>query len=153
MKFQMPHSEESLAQMNPKLANQWHPTKNGELTPYNVSIGSGKKVWWKCPKGKDHEWNAKIYDRNNGIGCPICSNRKIVRSNSLATLNPRLTREWHPNKNDNLTPQEVGIGSGKKVWWKCSKGHEYEALIYNRARGTQCSYCSGRKTLNLDLWK
>jgi len=33
----MPHSEESLAQTNPELANQWHPIKNGELTPYNVS--------------------------------------------------------------------------------------------------------------------
>jgi len=143
----MPHSEESLAQMNPELANQWHPTKNGELTPYNVSIGSGKKVWWKCPKGKDHEWNAKIYHRNNGIGCPICSNRKIVRSNSLATLNPRLTREWHPNKNDDLTPQEVGIGSGKKVWWKCPKGedHEWMTRVVARSNGKNCPICSGHK--------
>jgi len=130
-----------------ELANQWHPTKNGELTPYNVSIGSGKKVWWKCPKGKDHEWNAKIYHRNNGIGCPICSNRKIVRSNSLATLNPRLTREWHPNKNDDLTPQEVGIGSGKKVWWKCPKGedHEWMTRVVARSNGKNCPICSGHK--------
>jgi hypothetical protein len=38
------------------LAKQWHPTKNNELTPFDVSKGSDKKVWWKCEKGKDHEW-------------------------------------------------------------------------------------------------
>jgi len=66
---------------------------------------------------------------------------------------PHLVKEWHSTKNGDLTLNDLTHGSKKKVWWKCSKGHEYEALIYNRARGTQCSYCSGRKTLNLDLWK
>ena len=86
-----------LATLNPTLANEWHPTKNGELTPNKVTPSSGKKVWWKCPKGNDHEWQAIIANRNKGIGCPICSNQKVARSNCLGTVNPELSKS---NAND-----------------------------------------------------
>lgn len=33
-----------LAVVNPKLAAEWHPTKNGSLTPDMVTKGSNKKV-------------------------------------------------------------------------------------------------------------
>lgn len=65
--------EKSLAYKSPELAKQWHLTKNGTLTPYDVTCGSGKKVWWQCSKG--HEWQAAIYSRSNGNGCPICARR------------------------------------------------------------------------------
>lgn len=35
-----------LATINPKLAAQWHPTKNGDLKPTQVTANSGYKVWW-----------------------------------------------------------------------------------------------------------
>ncbi|MCR8666237.1 zinc-ribbon domain-containing protein [Aestuariibaculum sp. M13] len=143
----MLHSEKSLAETNPELADQWHPTKNGGLSPFDVSPRSSMAVWWKCPKGDDHEWKTRITHRNNGVGCPICSNRKIVKSNSLATLNPNLAKEWHPTKNDNLTPYDVGIGSSTKVWWKCSKGedHEWKTTVVHRTNGKGCPICSGHK--------
>lgn len=99
---------------NPELAKQWHPTKNGGLTPFDVGQGSSKKAWWKCPKGDDHEWMATVSSRNSGVGCPICSNKKVVKSNSLRTTNPELTSEWHPEKNNELTPDHVTSGSHKK---------------------------------------
>ena len=34
--------------LNPALAKEWHPTKNGDLTPKKILPKSGKKVWWKC---------------------------------------------------------------------------------------------------------
>jgi len=80
----------------------------------DVIPGSYKKAWWKCPKGNDHIWQATIEDRNNGTGCPICSNKKVVKSNCLATLNPTLAKEWHPTKNNELTPDKVTSSSGKK---------------------------------------
>jgi len=67
-----PPKGKSLAEVNPELAKQWHSTKNGNLTPFDVSAGSHNKVWWKCSKGDDHEWEASIKSRNNGNGCPIC---------------------------------------------------------------------------------
>ena len=37
-----------LENLNPELSKQWHPTKNGKLTPSNVTTGYSKKVWCKC---------------------------------------------------------------------------------------------------------
>ena len=82
MKPKNPNPGESLAELNPELARQWHPTKNDNLSPYDVTPNSQKKVWWKCPKGDDHEWDAIVADRNNGIGCAVCSNYKVVESNT-----------------------------------------------------------------------
>ena len=145
-----PEAGQSLADVNPELAKQWHPTKNGDLTPHDVRAGSTVKAWWKCPEGDDHEWDAVIADRHRGIGCAICSNYKVVKSNSLATLNPELASEWHPTKNKDLTPDDVHPGSAKKVWWKCSKGddHEWQAVIYSRTGGKGCPICDGKKVVN-----
>ncbi|MBQ2723724.1 MAG: hypothetical protein IJF72_03640, partial [Clostridia bacterium] len=138
--------ENDLATTNPQLASEWHPTKNGNLTPQQVTRGSNKKVWWKCKKG--HEWQADVSDRSQGQGCPYCSNKKVLAGeNDLATTNPQLASEWHPTKNGNLTPQQVTSGSDKKVWWKCSKGHEWQAIIGDRNKGKGCPYCSGKKVL------
>lgn len=139
-----------LATINPRLAKEWHPTKNNELTPNNVTPSSGKKVWWKCAKGDDHEWDAVIANRNKGIGCPICSNQKVARSNCLGTVNPEFVKEWHPTKNGELTPYDVLPYAGKKVWWKCLKGddHEWQASIANRNYGRNCPVCAGQKVAN-----
>jgi len=54
------------------LARQWHPTKNGTLTPDNITPGSGKQVWWKCKDG--HEWRTAVHVRTlQGSGCPVCA--------------------------------------------------------------------------------
>ena len=47
------------------LLTQWHPVKNGPLTPRQVSYGSRQKIWWLCPKG--HAWQAAVYTR---VGVP-----------------------------------------------------------------------------------
>ena len=136
----------SLATLNPELAKQWHPTKNGALTPYDVLISSGKKVWWKCPKGDDHEWQARVDARNRGNGCGVCSGKVVVRSNCLATLNPALAKEWHPSKNENLTPYDVIPGTHKKVWWQGKCGHEWQTTIGHRTRrGQGCPQCKGKR--------
>ena len=137
--------ENDLATTNPQLASEWHPTKNGTLTPQQVTRNSNKRVWWLCSKNKQHEWQTSINSRS---GCPFCSNKKIIiGENDLATINPQLASEWHPTKNGTLTPKDVTIGSDKKVWWKCEKGHEWQAHIYDRKNGKGCLECSKeRKT-------
>ena len=138
-----PFLELSLESLNTSLAKEWHPTKNGSLTPKDVTIGTGKKVWWLCSKG--HEWEAVIGSRNNGLGCPYCSNKKVNDENCLQTINPTLAKEWHPTKNHDLSPNDVTANSNKKVWWLCSKGHEWEAIISTRNKGSNCPYCSSHK--------
>ena len=61
----------SLFEKRPELLSEWHPTKNGTLSPDSISFGSGQKIWWQCAKG--HEWQAQIYARVAGAGCPICA--------------------------------------------------------------------------------
>jgi len=133
---------ESLAVKNPDVSMQWHPTKNGDLTPHDVTTGSGKKVWWQCEKG--HEWEATVDKRSHGRGCPYCAGKRASIENCLKTISPDLSKQWHPNKNGSLTPDGITMGSRKKVWWACEKGHEWESLISNRLKGQGCPYCSGR---------
>ena len=137
-----------LLTVNPELAAEWHPEKNGVLTPFDVSPGSGKFAWWLGRCG--HEWQARIDTRHRGTKCPVCSSggRKVLNSgNDLLTVNPELAAEWHPEKNGNLTPSDVGPGSGKIVWWLGSCGHEWQASINNRFKGSGCPICAGRKVI------
>ena len=64
----------SLAEVYPKIAAQWHYQKNGEISPDSITSGSSQCVWWMCEKG--HEWEAVIYSRTAGRGCPICNNER-----------------------------------------------------------------------------
>ena len=135
---------------NAKLMAEWNWDKNNELKfdPNALTLGSHKKVWWKCRK--EHEWQAAIKDRNNGRGCPYCVGKIVLKGyNDLQSVNPTLAKEWNYEKNNGLTPMDVTPGSNKKVWWKCSKGHEWQALIYNRQRGNSCPIC--RKTKNKEV--
>jgi len=67
---------------------------------------------------------------------------------NLYVLKPNLVKEWHPTKNAGIKPQEVTPGSGKKVWWICEQGHEWEAAVYSRNTGSVCPYCSNSKSPN-----
>ena len=142
----LPSAENNLAGNHPTLAGEWHPTKNGELVPSNVTPGSGKKVWWVCKRG--HEWRACVQDRSYGKGCPYCAGKKVSADNNLAAKIPGLSVEWHPTKNGSLKPSDVTPGSAKKVWWICDLGHEWCAAIYNRTRrrSTGCPVCHRSKS-------
>jgi hypothetical protein len=64
-----------LATKNPELIKEWHPILNKNLTPYNVTCGNDKKVWWKCSEC-GLEWNTIIVIRSKGSGCPRCNESK-----------------------------------------------------------------------------
>lgn len=70
-----------LATLLPKIADQWHPTLNGALTPEEVTCGSAKKVWWKC-NVCGYEWKAIIYSRAGAqrCGCPMCAGKVKTRN-------------------------------------------------------------------------
>ena len=140
--------DNDFATTHPELAKQWHPTKNGALTPQDVSGGAHRKVWWICEKG--HEWQAAVFSRTaNGAGCPVCAGKVIVPGeNDLRTIYPSIAREWHAAKNGSLTPETVSPYSNRKVWWICKRGHAYQAVVAARTmHGSGCPYCAGRKAL------
>ncbi len=61
------------ATIYPEIAKEWHPTKNGSITPDTLSSKNGYRAWWKCKYG--HEWQQTLHVRSTGTGCPYCKNR------------------------------------------------------------------------------
>lgn len=134
---------------NHTLLNEWNYEKNGFFTPDMLSKGSHKKVWWKCAEG--HEWQAVIKSRTYNHGCPYCSgtNKRAQKGvNDLVTWckangKEYILDEWNYDKNDQTVPEMVTKGSHKRVWWKCTKGHEWEAVVKERTKvnGNRCPFC------------
>ncbi len=122
------------------LMSEW--SHKNTISPFKTSHGSKKMCIWVCVK--NHEWIASPNTRYKGRGCPYCANKKINDSNCLMTLNPELSQEWNYNKNI-LLPTQVSCQSGKKVWWKCKKDHEWESVVKDRHNGNGCPYCANRK--------
>ena len=137
----------NLLRDNKKIMKYWNYYKNDNELLNNISQYSHKKVWWICDKG--HEWQTQISSRTETSGCPFCTSRKVLKGfNDLATINPELVKEWDYEKNKKVTPTSVMPNSNKKVWWKCSKGHEWEATCLSRNREkTGCPYCANQKIL------
>lgn len=128
-----------LVKDNTELMKEWDFNKN-ILNPNEITCGSVKKAWWLCEK--QHSYEMRIDHRNNGHGCPYCSGRRpIIGENDLLTVNPELCEEWNYEKNE-IKPNEISPFSNKNVWWKCSKGHEWKAIVNNRAKGNGCPQCS-----------
>ena len=67
-------------------------------------------------------------------------------SNSLAEVHPELVSEWS-EKNLLLTPDGITFGSNKKVWWKGTCGHEWQASVKARSNGEKCPICSGARVI------
>ena len=137
-----------LTTTHPELAKEWDYDKNGDIKPYEVSYGQGKKVWWKCNNG--HSWNAQILSRSSGRGCPFCSGKAVKKGfNDLASKCSYLLNEWDYEKNI-IDPHSVNYQSAEKVWWKCEKGHSWKANINTRTKSdkpTGCPYCKGIKVI------
>lgn len=134
----------SLVYVRPNLAKQWHPKKNGDLTPYDVSYRYTKKAWFICVNcGSEYGCSLVNVTKDNN-GCEYCAGHAVNETNSLASLRPDIASQWDYSKNGELTPNDVTWCSGRKVWWICEKGHSYDTTIANRNNGTGCPYCSGK---------
>lgn len=131
----------SLASLKPEIAKEWHPTKNGGLTPHDFACGSSKKVWWQGKCG--HEWETSIHNRVVGKDCPYCSNNKIlVGFNDMWTTNPELASKLL-NPEDGYKYMRY---SNKKLDWKCdSCGKIIKNKLISNIRDRNsvlCAICS-----------
>jgi len=133
----------NLTESHPNVASQWHPTKNGELSPYDYTYGSRKKVWWICEK--EHEWEAKISVMTKSTGCPYCFGMRVWRGfNDIHTTSEKLSG-WILNKEDGF---KYSKGSKVRLNWKCECGQ----VIKNKSPfivdkdGLGCPSCSDGKS-------
>lgn len=128
----------------PELCKEWHPRLNSKPPEFYMPH-SMDKVWWLCAGG--HEWEAVIDSRTSGRGCPYCAGYLASAEKNLAVMSPDLVEEWHPSRNIKR-PEQFTPSSNSKVWWRCQKGHEWEAAIYSRSQGTGCPKCSNQQSKN-----
>lgn len=111
-----------LATTNPELLNEWDYKKNNinNITPYNITKGAEKKVWWICKKCKQ-SYESFAYSKKKDIGCPYCSSKIIKKGiNDIFTKKPGWEKSWDYKKN-NIDPYTLSVNSHKKVWWICSQ--------------------------------
>lgn len=134
-----------LATKYPNLAKEWHPIKNGNLSPHNTTCNPHKKSWWICSTC-GREWETRISDRvNHNSGCPYCAWILATKQYNLLVHNPELCKEWNYelNKKD---PSEYLPYSNKKVYWTCKDcGNIWKINISNRSAGNNCPECAGSK--------
>jgi len=72
----------------PELVAQLDRKKNGALEPASITYASGRRLWWRCPEGPDHLWEAPVRRRTAGHDCPCCVNLKLSVTNTLAVVAP-----------------------------------------------------------------
>lgn len=158
---------QSLETRRPILASQWHPTLNGSLLPSQVSVHSGKKVYWvclcknrntsnsKCTEGCEeiHIYKASVNHRANGRGCSLCRNggKLFCPCQSIEARFPEVIKEWDYALNARLPkrlPREYAYASHTKVSWICPEcKHQYPTQINNRTgtNPTGCPKCNENK--------
>ena len=141
--------DESILIKYPRIASEWNYELNKE-GPEKYYPSSNKKVWWHC-KTCNQNWQAVISHRcNRNSNCPICSNKKVVKGvNDLFTTNPELKEEWDFDKNT-VDPSTLSFGSKVSVHWKCKKGHEWSAKVYQRTtQESGCPKCNAERKTSL----
>lgn len=62
-----------LTTTHPNIANEWHLTKNGTMTPNDITYACNTSYWWQCLNNPKHEWITMVSHRTNGSGCPFCN--------------------------------------------------------------------------------
>lgn len=138
----------SLATVRPDLADQWNPTRNGVLTPADVTYLTTRMVWWKGPNGDDHEWQAQVRWRTTQAGkVPFDTGHKLAKDRSLAANRPDLLEEWAHDLNPDLTPDKVAAFSLRKVWWRRPGVGQpaWHATVADRVRDRGSPYDHGHK--------
>ena len=150
--FPSPPKEQSLAELFPDLAKEWHQKRNGNLTPFDFTAGSSEKVWWQCKDNLDHVYDASINKRTNGRGCRFCTNQAASPDNCLATNFPDVAALWHPEKNGEVTPEMIVTGATVKRWWQCSDvlehtWQDFPRRLTKRLTNNYCPHCNEGWTL------
>lgn len=133
-------NRKSLAEFQPELAKQWHPTRNGSTTPADLTWDSQRQVWW-LSACCDHEWqesprNRDKYDR---LACPACE----AILGSLASVDPGLAAEWSEANTDSPLHVRPHTSLDYTPEWVCANDptHVWRSVLSTRQLGAGCPEC------------
>jgi Marseilleviridae restriction endonuclease len=129
----------------------WHPTKNGEITPFHITRSNDKIYWFQCDKCP-HAFEKTISNiTRKDSWCSYCSlsgwkhcdddECKFCFDRSFAS-NPK-SKYWHPTKNGKIYPLSVSKCNGDKYWFHCQEcDHDINLKIDSIHSGNWCRFCS-----------
>ena len=128
----------------PEIYAQLHPVPWSLDFLEGLTSGSHQKVWWRCtetlnrPPNCPHEhiWQAAVQKRCLlSRGCPFCSGSCVCPCDSIAEKAQGMLELWHFDRNMEVSPEQMGIYSHRKVWWQHScpttgEEHEWQANVF-----------------------
>ncbi len=146
--------EETLA-CRPEICADYDPVLNESRPAEAIPLegNSALILNWRCQNskradcGEDHLYSARLYDRLQGSGCPVCAGRKTSAENNLANglyadVIAEIDLEAHPD----LNLSAISPGSTKKLSFVCSDcGRKWKARIdYRCLLNKGCSSCKAK---------
>jgi very-short-patch-repair endonuclease/DNA-directed RNA polymerase subunit RPC12/RpoP len=138
-------------------------SSRNKLKPRQITKGSGKKFWFRCPECK-HVFDSILYGitGKKGTWCPYCSKTykklcndidcELCFNNSFAsymgkTPNGILKVKCWSDKNK-LKPRQTTKGSSRvKFWFDCPGcNHDFDSPINDitKKKSHWCPYCSSK---------
>lgn len=117
-----------------KLSKEYDYKKNSPLKPEEVSLGSQKKLWWRCTNNHpSHQRRVRDKFKTN-VSCPECRSLKFC----FPSIFERVCRV----KNIGLDIDRISKSSSKLIWWMCKFGHSYKDTPGHQIQGRGCSKCN-----------
>lgn len=140
-----------LADVLPEVASQWHPDRNGKLTPQTVVWNSRRTVWWKADCcGFEWQESPLHRDKYERLRCPQC--RSLL--GSLAWQDPGLAAEWSPANPVSAWHIRPTAKTLYTPEWICATNpsHVWSAPLVSRSNGAACPECSvaGKSKVELE---
>lgn len=124
-------------------------SKNGVLTPRQITKSSGKKYWFTCETCiHDFEMAISHIIRNDSEKtCPICSSQYLCKDEDCNICFEKSFAS-HPKfvfldkeKHKDINFKKIFKSSNTKYWFNCNCGHSNEMTLNSVSSGSWCSYC------------
>ena len=128
----------------------WSIEKNGNIKPRDIFTCTGEHFWFDCDIC-NHSFRIPPCNINYlNQWCPYCSHRKLCKNNDCISCynnsfaSHKGSKTWSYEKNGEITPRNVFLGSSGKYWFDCKEcGHSYDQQISSiTCNNISCPYCS-----------
>ena len=139
----------NLLKDNKDLMKEYNYEKNKDVDLEKVTIGSGLKIWWLCPKG--HSYIQSLNNKSKTHGCPICNKEKVTSFQEKIVL--FYVKKYFDNVIDNYKTKELGKREIDIFIPNINVGIEYDGGYYHIDQENDLKKDSICKKLGIRLYR